>query len=95
MDSFREEYQELIDQIDGWMGIPAAFAKYTELGPKRFHQFLGERLMFKEFVRRFYTQLRELGNVDDCELEDEFQKMRSKQWDFGIYAEHLKIRAGQ
>ena len=97
MDSFREEYEDLLVQVfDGEMGLPQAFAKWTELGPKRFHQFLGERLAFKAFVRRFYDQLREMYNIDSCGVQEQFEMMRAKRWDLQRYAAHLKsVRQGK
>ena len=87
---FREEYGPLIQQIDSWIGIKEAYAKRIKLGRKGFHLFLAETLEFKEFCRRFYDELRTLYNIDDVGMHEQFQMMKSKEWDFGIYKEHLK-----
>lgn len=87
---FREEYGPLIQQIDSWIGLKEAYAKRIKLGRKGFHLFLAEKLEFKEFCRRFYDELRTLYNIDDVGMHEQFQMMKSKEWDFGVYTEHLK-----
>jgi hypothetical protein len=87
---FGEEYGALVYQVDSWMGMKEAYAKRVKLGRKAFHKFLAERLEFKEFTRRFYDDLREMYNIDEVGMHDEFKKMKEKDWDYGVYTEHLK-----
>jgi hypothetical protein len=87
---FGEEYGPLVYQVDGWMGMKQAYAKRVKLGRKGFLLFLAERLEFKEFARRFYDDLRELYNIDEVGMQEQFRKMKDKDWDFGIYAEYMK-----
>ncbi len=87
---FADEYAALVYQVDGWIGVKEAYNKRVKLGRKAFHQFLADRLEFKEFTRRFYDDLREMYNIDEAGMLDEFRKMKDKEWDFGVYAAHVE-----
>lgn len=91
-DKFLEEYGLLLFRIDSCASSESMYAQYKIRGRKGFHQYLGERLEFKEFCECFYDKLRERYNVSGSEMEEEYKRMKANKWDFNEYAKDLKKR---
>jgi len=90
--NFIDEYEVLLFRIDSYMSQDSMYKEYKIRGRKGFHNYLGERLEFKEFCESFYDKLRERYNVSSVEMEEEYQKMKAKGWSFQDYAKDLKKR---
>lgn len=86
---FKEEYGDLLKEIDPTVYIGDLYTERVLRGRKNFHQWLGKKLRFKSFCARFYDTLRERNNVSEAEMWEEFEKLYANKWTFDQYALEL------
>jgi hypothetical protein len=90
--NFRDEYEVLLVYVDEYRTTRDFYKEYKTRGRKGFHQFLGERLEFKDFCEYFYEELRERYNICSAGMEEAYERMKKNNWSFQDFAKDLKAR---
>lgn len=93
-EAFKEHFGFLIKEADvyGNWSYHHAFEEFKKIGLLDFLKKINLHVEKGKFFQLFYSDLRELYNIDSCGMEDEFDRLKKNGWTFSLYRADLKKR---